>query len=171
MTRLDKCLFGVLISSILLLFLVGPVLFFSEYGGFITNNPVKAGTISLQLIVSKNTSYQDLMDNSYERNPNPYNETRFNETLFMLGGEESSASQANGDTADPEESETADVAGAGEPTVGEGTADRASTGELTAEKIYRVYDTHTPFFRQYDEFYLKGTPYVQWTETRQFEAN
>ena len=38
---LDKLLFGWLISSFLLLLLFGPIFFFSEFGAFIQENPVK----------------------------------------------------------------------------------------------------------------------------------
>ena len=41
--RVEKCIFGVFISSLLLFFLVGPFILFSEYGGFVTNNPVLSG--------------------------------------------------------------------------------------------------------------------------------
>jgi hypothetical protein len=37
---MDKCIFGVLISSIILGALIGPIFFFSDYGGFIAPNPV-----------------------------------------------------------------------------------------------------------------------------------
>lgn len=37
---MDKCIFGVLISSIFLTILVGPIYFFSDIGGFIQTNPV-----------------------------------------------------------------------------------------------------------------------------------
>jgi hypothetical protein len=39
-TKLDKCIFGWLITSIVLLLLVGPFIFFSEIGGFTAPNPV-----------------------------------------------------------------------------------------------------------------------------------
>ena len=45
MTKLDKIIFGWLISVVILGMLIGPIYFFSDYGGFIAPNPVTAGAI------------------------------------------------------------------------------------------------------------------------------
>lgn len=37
---LDKIIFGWIFSSIILMFLVGPLFFFSDAGGFVAPNPV-----------------------------------------------------------------------------------------------------------------------------------
>ena len=154
MTRMDKCLFGVLISAILLLFLAGPFWFFSEYGGFIATNPATGGSLTVQFIVSKNTSIADVMDNSYENNPNPYDESRFNPTKFVPGamGNGSSYKEWQQDSTELQE---ADAGADASNETGTGMDDTmANAKELTAEKKYRVYHTDTPFFRQYDDYYL-----------------
>jgi len=51
--RCEKCMTGVLISSILLFLLVGPLLLFSEYGGLISPNPVLHGEFDVSFEVSK----------------------------------------------------------------------------------------------------------------------
>mmetsp|Transcript_21579 Transcript_21579/g.33230 ORF Transcript_21579/g.33230 Transcript_21579/m.33230 type:complete len:306 (-) Transcript_21579:1125-2042(-) len=51
--RVEKCIFGVFISSVLMFFLVGPFILFSEYGGFVTSNPVLSGDISIGFQLTK----------------------------------------------------------------------------------------------------------------------
>jgi len=53
---LDKCIFGVLISSVILGMLIGPIFFFSDYGGFIAPNPAISGEIDVSLIIDKTAS-------------------------------------------------------------------------------------------------------------------
>lgn len=57
---LDKLIFGWLISSLLLLLLFGPIFFFSEYGAFIQENPVKQANLELSFVVNKTLSQYDL---------------------------------------------------------------------------------------------------------------
>jgi hypothetical protein len=56
----DKLIFGWLISSFLLLLLFGPIFFFSEFGAFIQENPVKQASIELAFVVNKTLSQADL---------------------------------------------------------------------------------------------------------------
>ena len=42
---LDKIIFGVLIGGVILFLLIGPIYFFSDYGGLIAPNPVQSGLI------------------------------------------------------------------------------------------------------------------------------
>ena len=58
---LDKCIFGVVIGGVILTMLIGPIYFFSDYGGFIAPNPVKSGLIQIAIIVTKQVSVNDLM--------------------------------------------------------------------------------------------------------------
>jgi hypothetical protein len=58
---LDKCIFGVVIGGVILTMLIGPIYFFSDYGGFIAPNPVQTGLIQIAIIVSKSVSVNDLM--------------------------------------------------------------------------------------------------------------
>jgi len=55
-TKLDKCIFGVLFTTVFLLLLVGPLWFFSDVGGFVQPNPVKKADIALAFIISKSLS-------------------------------------------------------------------------------------------------------------------
>lgn len=57
----DKCIFGVVIGGVILTMLIGPIYFFSDYGGFIAPNPVKSGLIQIAIIVTKQVSVNDLM--------------------------------------------------------------------------------------------------------------
>jgi len=52
--RMEKCIFGVFISSILMVMLVGPFFLFSEYGGLVQSNPVLGGNIEFSFIIEKN---------------------------------------------------------------------------------------------------------------------
>jgi hypothetical protein len=51
--KCEKCIFGTLISSIIIFFLIGPLLLFSEFSGLIQENPVVAAHIKLSLIIEK----------------------------------------------------------------------------------------------------------------------
>lgn len=51
--RLDKCIFGVLISTVILFLLVGPLVFFSDVGGFVAPNPVLSADIKVALVITK----------------------------------------------------------------------------------------------------------------------
>lgn len=64
---LDKVIFGGLISSFLLLLLFGPIFFFSEYGAFIQENPVKQAHLELSFVVNKTLSEYDLEHRSASR--------------------------------------------------------------------------------------------------------
>jgi len=57
--KLDKCIFGVLFTGVILSLLVGPLWFFSEVGGFIAPNPVQQAQISFAFVVSKTLSQED----------------------------------------------------------------------------------------------------------------
>lgn len=57
---MDKCIFGVLISSIFLSILVGPIYFFSDIGGFIQTNPVHAGNMFVSFVINKTISESEL---------------------------------------------------------------------------------------------------------------
>lgn len=54
---------GYLVLGILLLLLIGPIVFFSEYA-FIQSNPVKEASISIALVISKNLTKGDLVRRS-----------------------------------------------------------------------------------------------------------
>lgn len=63
---------GYLILGILLLILIGPIIFFSEYA-FIQSNPVQEASISIALVITKNLTKQDLVKRSvwnWEENQN-----------------------------------------------------------------------------------------------------
>jgi len=59
---LDKCIFGVLISSVILFLLVGPLVFFSDIGGFVAPNPVLSGDVKVALVIKKTLSDADLKE-------------------------------------------------------------------------------------------------------------
>lgn len=51
--RFDKCIFGVLISVVILFLLVGPLVFFSDIGGFVAPNRVLSADIKVALVITK----------------------------------------------------------------------------------------------------------------------
>lgn len=54
---------GWIILVILLMILIGPIVFFSEYA-FIETNPVKSASVSVALVVSKTLKKSDLINRS-----------------------------------------------------------------------------------------------------------
>lgn len=57
---LDKIIFGWLITGAILLLLIGPLLFFSDAGGFTGFNPAQRGDITVSFIIDKQTSNWDI---------------------------------------------------------------------------------------------------------------
>ena len=57
---IDKIIFGWLITFIVLMLLVGPFIFFSDIGGFTAPNPVQKAQISVEFIMDKSVSTNDL---------------------------------------------------------------------------------------------------------------
>lgn len=58
----DKLIFGYLFGGILLTLMVGPFIFFSDIGGFIQPNPVSTGDISIDFVINKRESEQELKE-------------------------------------------------------------------------------------------------------------
>jgi hypothetical protein len=56
----DKILFGVVFMVIYLGLLISPILFFSDYGGFITENPIKEADLKISFLIHQNISEHDL---------------------------------------------------------------------------------------------------------------
>jgi hypothetical protein len=51
--KVEKCLFGVVVSFLLLFLLIGPFVLFSEYGGLTQANPVLNGNIEMSFLIEK----------------------------------------------------------------------------------------------------------------------
>ena len=51
--KVEKCLFGVVVSFLLLFLLIGPFLLFSEYGGLTQANPVLNGNVEMSFLLQK----------------------------------------------------------------------------------------------------------------------
>jgi hypothetical protein len=64
----DKCLFGVLFTTIILGLMAGPFLLFSEYGGLVAPNPVLKGDLTISLLI--NSTYY--LNNTDPANPGEY---------------------------------------------------------------------------------------------------
>ena len=47
--------------------LIGPIFFFSDYGGFIAPNPVQSCKIDVSIIIDKKASIQDILRNEQIR--------------------------------------------------------------------------------------------------------
>jgi hypothetical protein len=54
----DKCIFGVLFSFIMLGLMAGPFLLFSEYGGLIAPNPVLKADLKVSFLINSTHSLQ-----------------------------------------------------------------------------------------------------------------
>lgn len=150
--RCEKCLFGVTISSILLLLLVGPLVLFSTIGGGLgltAPNPVKDAELSLSLVIDKAVlttsgvhggihSFSELADEAGQR-----------------------ALQGHG------------VQSAGEQgTTTAGASSTNSRFKLAVQRLdWGVYRDGHGFLRTFDQVDLAASPFPDWTETRSFEAS
>jgi len=57
---MDKFIFGVIFMIFYLGLLISPILFFSDYGGFITINPVKEADIKVSFLLQQKISEHEL---------------------------------------------------------------------------------------------------------------
>jgi len=69
-TKLDKCIFGALLSAIIMVLLVGPLWFFSDIGGFVAPNPVQSARLELDFIIEKKLLDFEDENKKYEKNSN-----------------------------------------------------------------------------------------------------
>lgn len=160
----DKCLFGVVIGGVILTMLIGPIYFFSDYGGFIAPNPVQTGLIQIAIIVSKQVSVNDLMGKggvNHENIQKMKNMDQFENTfdLSAMGNQSLMLDQeVYGLEFDAEQERLRQAA-----------IDKAKDSkELKSEIPYVIYENRYPFLRQYDEDYYSLTKFNEWTETRYF---
>lgn len=49
----EKCIFGVIVSSVIIVIIIGPFMLFSDLGGLITENPVLEANLAVSLMLSK----------------------------------------------------------------------------------------------------------------------
>ena len=142
----DKCLFGVFITGIILMMLVGPLYFFSDYGGFIAPNPVNNGDIKLSFIVDKTMSISDLEDG---------------QSMLGIAQEEFGVNHLDSEENEFFKGEESMLNLAQDPT----------SNKLNKKVPYMIYENQNPFFRQYDDEYYAETKFNRWTETRFFTAD
>lgn len=57
---LDKCIFGVLFSIVVMLLLVGPMVIFSDLTGFVSINPVHESNVHFLFIIKKSLNAKQL---------------------------------------------------------------------------------------------------------------
>mmetsp|Transcript_34734 Transcript_34734/g.53331 ORF Transcript_34734/g.53331 Transcript_34734/m.53331 type:complete len:178 (-) Transcript_34734:1000-1533(-) len=135
-----------------MMMLVGPLLFFSDYGGFIAPNPAEEGDIKLAFIINKTISMKDLRKHDaseYQVLAEDFQLEHlplYNETLLQY------------------ETDLAET-----PNLED--FDSFKRKELKQQVPYLIYENKNPFFRQFDEEYYKETKFNRWTETRFFNAD
>jgi hypothetical protein len=76
---IDKCVFGVVITGVILTLLVGPLYFFSDIGGFVAPNPITSAAVSYSFLLMRNgTTNAHIQNDSFKTpyllysNSNPY---------------------------------------------------------------------------------------------------
>lgn len=57
---MDRAIFGFGITGLYLVILISPILFFSEYGGFITKNPVHGANLKVSFLIERTMSGSEL---------------------------------------------------------------------------------------------------------------
>lgn len=140
---IEKCIFGVLLSTIIMVLLAGPLWFFSDIGGFVAPNPVQSANLELSFIIQKNLTDLNLEDERHE------GKHKANDDKTKLNLDELYTTQ---DLSELEE-ETDD------------------TKKIQQKKPYSLYTNQNPFFREWDQEYYEQTPFSNWTETRFFKAD
>lgn len=155
----EKCLFGVTISSLLLLLLVGPLLLFSTIGGGLgltAPNPVEDAELRLSLVVDR--------------------------AEWWPGEAPVTLLSAHTPTAPGAQDVLANQAGQGAlfsalASTGEHGASAAGAGgakkpvQLRSSLPHEIYRDGHGFLRTFDEGNLAASPFPGWTETRSFEAS
>ena len=141
---IDKIIFGYLIGGILLLLMVGPFIFFSDIGGFTAPNPVTAGDITIDFVISSRISDNDLASFGL------LNTKVAGDSTFVTGSSLNKTSLDDGSS----------------------SSSTNTTGfNLQSKHPYMIYENKNPFIRQYDQSFLDDSNYVNWTETRFFNAD
>jgi hypothetical protein len=65
--RCEKCMTGVLFSTIFLLLLVGPLLLFSEYGGLTQSNPITSAQFDVGFQLNKTIPFNKISGEYYTK--------------------------------------------------------------------------------------------------------
>lgn len=95
----DKFVFGGLITGVILVILIGPFYFFSEFSSFIEPNPVQSGEIEIRLNIKKRVSYADIMNEAKGNSEQALNanvRSNYDETNNACAADDASASQRDG---------------------------------------------------------------------------
>lgn len=75
MRPIDKCIWGVLLTMVVVILLVGPLWFFSDIGGFVAPNPVEAANFEISVIIEKVLKDLTKEDKKYTKKENLDNNT------------------------------------------------------------------------------------------------
>lgn len=157
---LDKVIFGFLFSSIILFLLVGPMVFFSDIGGFVAPNPASDGDVQVAFVIEKHFSMNDLNSFGFMRTQ-PGSEFEKSPASVDLSGSNPDGLRLD-DLLAPE---SLQLLQENPPSV-----DRDEKS-LRSNVPYFVYRNENPFLRQYDEDYYQASQYTEWTETRFFQSD
>jgi hypothetical protein len=146
---LDKCIFGVAISVVILFLLVGPLVFFSDIGGFVAPNAVQSADIRIALVINKTLTQADLKEFGFTSFDNNLNQTDY---------------QIDGATTDLLQELEGSTELAASKT-------EQARHRLHTEIPYYVYENKNPFLRLYGQHYYEHSKFDRWTETRFFAAD
>lgn len=149
---MEKCIWGYLISGVILALLVGPLYFFSDAGNFIQTNPVQTGTLSLDFVIQRELSDSEMMHLAID----PNSSSSIDLNLLTLN-EEPVTQQDLVELAQDHSKDSS-----------QGKVQR----KLRQKVPYNIFKDRHPFLRQYnDEYYYNHTLYSKWTETRFFKPD
>ena len=133
--------------------LVGPLIFFSDVGGFIAPNPVLSGDIQYSFVITKLVSESDLETTT----PKHYQAA---EDSGSLAGWSESQTELVFDPADATTLAAADQDG-----------ERSDTKNIKQRMPYGFFANKNPFFRTFDKAYQEASVFNKWTETRFLDAD
>jgi len=160
---LDKCIFGVLISVVILFLLVGPLVFFSDIGGFVAPNPVQSADIQVALVINKTLTQADMKEFGFASFKNAILNNKTHEADYQLDGAETDLLQ--------ELEGSTELAASKTEQASKKSINYDSSTWLHTEIPYYVYENKNPFLRLYDDAYYQDSKFDRWTETRFFAAD
>jgi hypothetical protein len=143
-----------------LFLLVGPLVFFSDIGGFVAPNPVQSADIQVALVIKKTLTQADMKEFGFAS----FNDT--DSSLFQLDSSETDLLQELQGSTELAQDDGSDGGTTLTPAEKEQARHRLHT-----EIPYYVYENKNPFLRLYDEAYYQHSKFNRWTETRFFAAD
>lgn len=152
----DKLIFGVLFSAIIILLMVGPLYFFSDYSGFVGPNPVKAAYFGVSFVLRSAITEQGLAA-ARQAGRATAKVAGALDKFGPLPGKQNAIDDNLGPSLNLQQQL--------------GHSDSVERSTYRQSKPYLIFENSNPFFRDWTEGMFKSSTLGNETETRFFRFN